>query len=259
MLKKCSNFWIVQRVAIPLPRILSLLLLPPSVTPFEGGDFIFEEIDTFLHTPDELSNVDDDYYDTEGDILYHEKLLNEDPSHNLPLMKNEDLKQANVTMIKPSIEEPSKLELKDLPSHLKYAFLEGTDKLTVIISKEFKDEEKAALLKVLKSYKRAIAWKISDIKDIDPLYEFDDKYISSDKNSLFNAVLEDVENKESYVSNLDEPALLVIPLFDANEDECFDPGGDIYKIDAFIDIDVSTDIEDGYHDLDGDIIYLVST
>ncbi|GJZ57058.1 reverse transcriptase domain-containing protein [Tanacetum coccineum] len=51
----------------------------PSFTPFKGGDFILEEIKTFLHTPDELSNLDDDYYDTEGDILYLEKLLNERP------------------------------------------------------------------------------------------------------------------------------------------------------------------------------------
>nr|GEW95740.1 reverse transcriptase domain-containing protein [Tanacetum cinerariifolium] len=41
----------------------------PSFTPFEGSDFILEEIDTFLQTPDELSNLDDDYYDTEGDSL----------------------------------------------------------------------------------------------------------------------------------------------------------------------------------------------
>ncbi|GKF40454.1 reverse transcriptase domain-containing protein, partial [Tanacetum coccineum] len=61
-------------------------------------------------------------------------------------------------------------ELKDLPSHLEYTFLEGTDKLPVIISKELKDEEKAALLEVLKSHKRAITWKISDIKGIDPSF-----------------------------------------------------------------------------------------
>ncbi|GKB19267.1 reverse transcriptase domain-containing protein [Tanacetum coccineum] len=85
-------------------------------------------------------------------------------------MKNDDLKQVDVTMTKPSIEEPPELELKDLPSHLEYAFLEGTDKLPVIISKELKEEEKAALLKVLKSHKRAIAWKISDIKGIDPSF-----------------------------------------------------------------------------------------
>ncbi|GKB35630.1 hypothetical protein Tco_0880572 [Tanacetum coccineum] len=89
-----------------------------------------------------------------------------------------------------------------------------------------------------------------------PLFEFDEKYISNDVNPLFNEVLEDIENKDSYVYNLDEPALLVTPLSDANEDECFNPGGDIVKIDAFLDIDVSMDIEDGCHDSEGDIIYL---
>ncbi|GJZ46263.1 reverse transcriptase domain-containing protein [Tanacetum coccineum] len=113
------------------------------------GDFILEETKTFIHTPDELSNFDDDYYDTEGDILYLEKLLNEDPSPTLPPLKNKKLKQVDVTTMKPSIEEPPELELKDLPSHLKYAFLEGTDKLPVIISKELKEEEKAALLMIL--------------------------------------------------------------------------------------------------------------
>ncbi|GJS58701.1 hypothetical protein Tco_0653485 [Tanacetum coccineum] len=90
------------------------------------------------------------------------------------------------------------------------------------------------------------------------LFEFDDEYISSDVNPLFDEVLENNESKDSYVSNLDEPALLVTPLFDANEDECFDPGGKIDEIDAFLDIDVSTGIENGYHDSEGDIIYLES-
>ncbi|GKD19579.1 hypothetical protein Tco_1208737, partial [Tanacetum coccineum] len=154
----------------PTPSDPIIASSSPSFTSFEGGDFILEEIETFLHIPDELSNLDDDYYDTKGDILYLEKLLNEDPSPNLPPMKNDDLKQVDVTMTKPSIEEPPELELKDLSSHLEYAFLEGTDKLPVIISKKLKEEEKSALLKVLKSHKRAIAWKISDIKVIDPSF-----------------------------------------------------------------------------------------
>ncbi|GKA67725.1 hypothetical protein Tco_0767642, partial [Tanacetum coccineum] len=91
-----------------------------------------------------------------------------------------------------------------------------------------------------------------------PLFEFDDEYISSDVNPLFDEVLENIESKDSYVSNLDEPALLVTPLSDVNEDECFDPGGVIDEIDAFIYIDISTDIEDGYHDSEGDILYLES-
>ncbi|GJV35724.1 hypothetical protein Tco_1408201 [Tanacetum coccineum] len=89
-----------------------------------------------------------------------------------------------------------------------------------------------------------------------PLFEFDDEYISSDVNPLFDEVLEDIESKESYVPKLDEPDLLVTPHSDANKDECFDLGGDIDKIDAFLDIDVSTDVKDGYHDSEGDIIYL---
>nr|GEY80426.1 hypothetical protein [Tanacetum cinerariifolium] len=90
------------------------------------------------------------------------------------------------------------------------------------------------------------------------LFEFDDEYISSDVNPLFDKVLEIIESKDSYDSNLDEPDLLFTPLFDANEDECFDPGGDFDEIDAFLDIDTSMDVKDIYHDSEGDIIYLKS-
>ncbi|GJR02123.1 reverse transcriptase domain-containing protein [Tanacetum coccineum] len=75
-----------------------------------------------------------------------------------------------VTEAKSLIEEPPELELKDLLSHLEYAFLEENDKLPVIIAKGLKNDEKYALLKVLKSHKRAIAWKITDIKGIDPRF-----------------------------------------------------------------------------------------
>nr|GEV53369.1 reverse transcriptase domain-containing protein [Tanacetum cinerariifolium] len=67
-----------------------------------------------------------------------------------------------------STNEPLEVELKDLPPHLEYAFLEGDDKLPVIIVKYLSVEEKTAIIIVLKSHKRAIAWKLSDIKGIDP-------------------------------------------------------------------------------------------
>nr|GFB33786.1 reverse transcriptase domain-containing protein [Tanacetum cinerariifolium] len=66
------------------------------------------------------------------------------------------------------VDEPPEVELKDLPPHLEYAFLEGDDKLPVIIAKDLSVEEKAALITGLKSHKRAIAWKLYDIKGIDP-------------------------------------------------------------------------------------------
>ncbi|GJY69249.1 hypothetical protein Tco_0472231 [Tanacetum coccineum] len=67
----------------------------------------------------------------------------------------------------------------------------------------------------------------------------------------------DIESKGSYVSNLDEAALLVTPLSDANEDECFDPGGDIDEIKACLTSDSITQGIDGANfDSEGDIILL---
>ncbi|GJT19878.1 reverse transcriptase domain-containing protein [Tanacetum coccineum] len=111
--------------------------------------------------------IDDDDFDPEGDLLLLEKLLNDDPSSPLP---PKELHVEELKIVKSSIDDPPELELKDLPSHLEYAFLEGTDKLPVIIAKNLKEDEKVRLLKVLKSHKRAIAWKISDIKGIDPQF-----------------------------------------------------------------------------------------
>ncbi|GKB12246.1 reverse transcriptase domain-containing protein [Tanacetum coccineum] len=139
----------------------------PSLTPFEGGDFILEEIEACLTSNSIPPGIDDADFDPEGDILLLEKLLNDDPSSPLP---PKELNFGELKIIKSSIDDPPKLELKDLPSHLEYAFLEDTDKLPVIIAKNLKDDEKARLLKVLKSHKRSIAWKISDIKGIDPQF-----------------------------------------------------------------------------------------
>nr|GEV98052.1 reverse transcriptase domain-containing protein [Tanacetum cinerariifolium] len=137
-----------------------------SLTPFKRSDFILEEIDAYHKDESvslEINHVD---CDPEGDICLIEKLLNDDP-FQLPLM---DLKQGEVIKAKSLIEKPLEIELKELPSHLEYAYLEGVDKLPVIISKYLKVDEKEALLKVLKSHKRAIAWKIIDIKGIDPRF-----------------------------------------------------------------------------------------
>nr|GEY29104.1 reverse transcriptase domain-containing protein [Tanacetum cinerariifolium] len=131
----------------------------PTLTPFGESDLFLEEIEDFFNDESIPTGIENSFYDPEGDILYLEKLQNDDP-FQLPLM---DLKQAEETKVKSSIEEPPELELKELPSHLEYAFLEES-------AKDLKDVEKEALIKVLKSHKRAIAWKISDIKGIDPRF-----------------------------------------------------------------------------------------
>ncbi|GJY59870.1 reverse transcriptase domain-containing protein [Tanacetum coccineum] len=149
----------------------------PTLTPFGDSDFLlFEEADSFLAVEDDPTSpeVDPTYYDPDGDILLLEAILNSDPSPPPPNQGNyfpetrKDLKICEANNENSSVNEPPEVELKDLPPHLEYAFLEGNDKLPVIIAKDLKNEEKAALIEVLKSHKRAIAWKLSDIKGINP-------------------------------------------------------------------------------------------
>ncbi|GJY85126.1 reverse transcriptase domain-containing protein [Tanacetum coccineum] len=145
----------------------------PTLTPFGDSDFLLEEVDAFLALENDPTSpkVDDSYYDSEGDSLLLESFLNDDPSpppnqeNYLPEIRKE-LKICEAKTNKSSIDEPPEVELKDLPPHLEYVFLEGDNKLPVIIAKDLSVEEKAALIKVLKSHKRAIAWKLSDIKGI---------------------------------------------------------------------------------------------
>nr|GEX67224.1 reverse transcriptase domain-containing protein [Tanacetum cinerariifolium] len=114
------------------------------------------------------------YLDPEGDILLLEAFLNDDPSLPPPNQGNympkvcKELKICEAKSDKSSVDEPPEVELKDLPPHLEYAFLEGDNKFPVIIANDLSVEEKTALITVLKSRKRAIAWKLSDIKGIDP-------------------------------------------------------------------------------------------
>ncbi|GJW73059.1 hypothetical protein Tco_0132429 [Tanacetum coccineum] len=214
----------------------------------------------------------------------------------------------------------------------------GIRNFSALYLKQESDEFKSLMLEPCSNPKMSRGYSGRDIDDeslsdedvpednvkiySNPLFEFDDEYISSDVNPLFNKLLEDIECKVSYDSILDESTLLVTPLSDSNEDECFtpsddvelllhhdsstpmisvvsilegftkepplednddlfdleskgnewkkilynapiddvifDPGGDIEEINAFLDIDISTDIEDGYHDSEGDILYLES-
>nr|GEV60989.1 reverse transcriptase domain-containing protein [Tanacetum cinerariifolium] len=113
-----------------------------TLTPFRNSDFLLEEVNVFLALEDDPTS------------------LEFDQSHELKICEDK--------FDKSSIDEPPEVELKDLPPHLEYVFLEGNDKLSVIIAKDLSIEEKTALITVLKSHKRAIAWKLSNIKGTDP-------------------------------------------------------------------------------------------
>nr|GEV58857.1 reverse transcriptase domain-containing protein [Tanacetum cinerariifolium] len=168
----------------------------PTLTTFGDSDFLLEETDAFLAIDDDpiSPEINDSYYDLEGDILLLEEVsrslikiecygffanmkrdillleefLNDDSSS--PPLPSQELKVIEPTNEKSSIDEPPMVELKDFPPHIEYAFLEGNDKLPIIIAKYLKDEEKTTLIKVLKSHEQALAWKLSDIKGINPKF-----------------------------------------------------------------------------------------
>ncbi|GJZ82831.1 reverse transcriptase domain-containing protein, partial [Tanacetum coccineum] len=149
----------------------------PALTPFDESDFLlFEEADAFIAIDDEPVSLifNATYYDPEGDILILEALLNNDPipspdqgDYYPGIQKDLKVVEPKESSLEPKEEIPE-VDLKELPPHLEYAFLEENNKLPVIISKDLSQEEKTSLIHVLKNRKQAIAWKLSDIRGIDP-------------------------------------------------------------------------------------------
>ncbi|GJZ83145.1 reverse transcriptase domain-containing protein [Tanacetum coccineum] len=115
--------------------------------------------------------------------------------------------------LKPSSVEPPKLELKELPEHLEYAFLQENNQLPVVISSALSAVEKARLLEVLKNHKGVIIWSIADIKVIDSSF-YTYKIIMEDEfkpifgapanfhrrmTAIFHELIED--NMEAFMEN----------------------------------------------------------
>src|SRR4051812_22090144 len=101
----------------------------------------------------------------------------------------------------PITKEESKLELKMIPSHLKYVFLEKNKNKPVIISNALPKDEEEKLPVVLEK-NQAIRWTLSDLKGISPpfcmhkiLMEDDFKPVAQPQRRL-NLVMKEVVRKE---------------------------------------------------------------
>ncbi|GKA98637.1 hypothetical protein Tco_0826574 [Tanacetum coccineum] len=217
-----------------------------------------------IHTPDPSrrfnSFYDDDDYE-ESTIPLNEIVSQIPPSTAiipiLPIMEPEDsLIMGNE-------------ELGTIPKKKSDEFIKSSVEDLVLIPSESEDTSGSDSECDLPSCNDFSPINVSEEKYVTssyPLFNSNDDFTSSDDESLSD---EDVpeDNAKIYSNPLFEfddeyissnPALLVTPLSDANEDECFDPGGKINEIDAFLDMDISMDIENDYHDSEGDIIYLES-
>nr|GEW99889.1 reverse transcriptase domain-containing protein [Tanacetum cinerariifolium] len=124
---------------------MTLELTDRSIShPVEITEDVLVKVGTFHFSADFV--VIDFDADPRGDILLLEEFLNDDPSS--PPLPQQELKFVEPTNEKSFIDKPPMVKLKNLPPHLEYPFLEGDDKLPVIIAKDFKDEEKTALIKL---------------------------------------------------------------------------------------------------------------
>nr|GEY81248.1 reverse transcriptase domain-containing protein [Tanacetum cinerariifolium] len=180
----------------------------PTLTPFNESGFYLEEIEDCLNDDSNSEEIEDSEFDMERDILILVALLNSDPEppllnqkHYFPEAHN-DLKVVEPKNKKSSDDEPPEVELKELPPYLEYAFLGENEKWPVIISKDLSVNEKSALINFIKSRKKAIAWKLTDIRGIDPEFcshkillegDFSPKVQSQRR---FNPKIHDVIKKE---------------------------------------------------------------
>ncbi|GJV51491.1 reverse transcriptase domain-containing protein [Tanacetum coccineum] len=129
--------------ATPLMKVICATLVKEIGGCFYGGG---DAIDDEPVSP--VFNAT--YYDPEGDILILEALLNSEPLPPLPNQGNYfPENQRDLKVIEPKKGRKN-------------------NKLPVIISKDLSQEEKTSLINVLKNRKQAIAWKLSDIRGIDP-------------------------------------------------------------------------------------------
>nr|GEU54698.1 hypothetical protein [Tanacetum cinerariifolium] len=149
-------------------------------------------------------------------------------------------------------------DLNTIPEKESDEFIKSSVEDLVPIPSEFEETSGSESVCILPSCDDFSPIHVPEEKSVtfsNPLFNLNDDFTSSndesDVNSLFDEVLENIESKDSYDSNLDEPNLLVTPFFDANKDECFDPRGDDDEINVL-------DCEDSYYVSKGDILYLES-
>jgi len=122
---------------------------------------------------------------------------------NLDSLKEIPPHEANIEDLKIENEvKEAKVELKMLPSHLKYVFFEGGSNKLVIIKNSLSPSKEEKLIKVLKVNLGAIDWSISDLNRISPFYcmhrifmEEDFKLVAQSQRRL-NPVMKEEVRKE---------------------------------------------------------------
>ncbi|GJU63638.1 reverse transcriptase domain-containing protein [Tanacetum coccineum] len=140
---KTFSYNTIELSGNPTPTLEPILsTFPPFLTPFEGGDFILEEIEAFLTSKSIPLGIDDADFDPKEDLLTLKRLLNFDPSFTLP---------------------PEEQNFKELTGNISSGIFLSLICLVVLYTYTY-------TISRTRSHKHAIAWKILDIKGIDPKF-----------------------------------------------------------------------------------------
>nr|GEV56303.1 hypothetical protein [Tanacetum cinerariifolium] len=185
------------------------------------------------HIPEPSRRFNSIYYDDDDDYDYEKSTI--------PL--NETISQIPLSIVITTsppalpIKDPEvslimgNEELNTIPEKESDEFIKSSTKDLVPIPSEFEDTSRGDSECILPCDDESLSDEDVAEDNVkiysNPLFEFNDEYISIDGNPLFDEVLEDIECKDFYDSYLDESTFQVTPLFDVNEDEYFTPGDDV--------------------------------
>ncbi|GJS89620.1 hypothetical protein Tco_0772256 [Tanacetum coccineum] len=129
---------------------------------------LLDDSEPFLNTPEKINKTSldkefEEFIAVDVEEIPEQEEEVEDNFKELPLEEK--------LTIKTSIQDPpTDLEMKPLPKHLEYAYLEKDSLLPVVISALLKNDENKRLVSVLKKHKEAFSWKTSDISGLSPSF-----------------------------------------------------------------------------------------
>ncbi|XP_048229288.1 uncharacterized protein LOC125369919 [Ricinus communis] len=154
--------------------VMPLILGRPFLTTFRAVIDVYDVIESYMHKillddPLQVALQGDEKELSNEQVLEQLAcLLASEPSRSTnPFIS---LDRSDMQKMKPSIEDPPVLELKELPKHISYAYLDKAKRLLVIVAADFTPEDREMTLSSLRKYPTAFAYKIADIPGIYPSF-----------------------------------------------------------------------------------------
>ncbi|XP_020972536.1 uncharacterized protein LOC110269193 [Arachis ipaensis] len=138
----------------------------------DGREVSFKLDEAMRHPPEDHSIFWCDLIDNIVAEVHQDgfdgKSMNQDPSVGSSHVCEEEVLSPPMILEDKVPSHEQNTDLKPLPTHLKYVFLEENQKFPVIIARELISHQEEKLLNVLRRNKKAIGWSLADLIGISP-------------------------------------------------------------------------------------------